>query len=336
MTTNTKKLVLMLLSAAAFHSSFVGAEEKKMSPEEMKSIKEKIDIFLKEMKGQGENLTQEKTYPQLRRVSLDHTNIDGNTKDFTPTLAFGAPTALGSNDLDVWRLGVGVQLSKDVSAGIALSTTDGEGTTITGNNVPGRTIDQDSEADGISGSIRYQIKDWLSVGVFAGFSNGDSTQSNRNVGARTFSTTKNRGHSEGVFLSGVHAFDDQWMLAVSPSYSHSSSTSKTTGTQNGGAAFTANTRFTRSTINLDHNLTYFFDNNNVRATAGYTHHWITAQTTLNPNLTDRESYYGTGYLGATWSHKSGYEIYGNLSRDFSDAVYDDNKAIMLGVAKTWR
>jgi hypothetical protein len=320
------KLLPVLLVSLYPHVSFA---EETITDKEIDAVIERMNQRAEMLKSASIKI-QDDSYPKLRRMSLDYTKVNGNIFDNSESAFFGTPNAAGPTDAKSWRLGVGVQIDPDWNIGLSISTSDGDSSIRQGTPGTFTTNNSSSDANGISGVVRYQIKDWLSAGIFGGISTGDvsttSTADTPRSGTSTF-----RSHSKGIFLSGVHALSDELILAVSPSYVHAKNVAKFDN------ALAGNLKATTTNVmwNLDHNLSYFFMKQNFRVTAGYTHHWNALETKQGSNA-PKDKYWGTGYIGATWVNKDGIEVYGSVGRDFSDAVYDDSNTWTIGIAKSWR
>jgi|GEM_PF-1970713 hypothetical protein len=320
------KLLPILLISLYPHVSFA---EETITDKEINAAIERMNQRVEMLKSASIKI-QDDSYPKLRRMSLDYTKVDGNIFDNSESAFFGVPNAKGPRDAKSWRLGVGVQIDPDWNVGLGISTSDGDSNIRQGTPGTFTTNKSSSDSNGISGVVRYQIKDWLSAGIFGGISTGDVSSTNTAAPPQSGSSTF-RSHSKGIFLSGVHALSDELVLAVSPSYVHVKNVSKFDNVVAGNLKATT----TNVVWNLDHNLSYFFMKQNLRVTAGYTHHWNALETKQGSNA-PRDKYWGTGYIGATWMNKDGIEVYGNVGRDFSDAVYDDSKTWTIGIAKSWR
>jgi len=163
------KLLPILLISLYPHVSFA---EETITDKEINAAIERMNQRVEMLKSASIKI-QDDSYPKLRRMSLDYTKVDGNIFDNSESAFFGVPNAKGPRDAKSWRLGVGVQIDPDWNVGLGISTSDGDSNIRQGTPGTFTTNKSSSDSNGISGVVRYQIKDWLSAGIFGGISTGD-------------------------------------------------------------------------------------------------------------------------------------------------------------------
>ena len=327
---NIKKIILATTLLCLPFFAMAGAIELNEDGEtvgEMTEEEAAVERIQGRLRAMGIAETEAITYPRIRRIGLDYTHVDGYVKDDTAPQFITSPNSRGSTNANVWRIGSIIDITEKLSTGISLSTVDGDSDLRQG--TPGTTNNTDTDSDGGSLSLSYRIKSWLSVGGYYGLNvgTGNSLDDATPANAGSFKT---RSWSQGVYLSANHNFTPQFSYAVAPSYSHGKTKSKYQNPTLGRIVSTYST----SMYHLDQNLSYYFDTLSFRATGGYTHHYISAQTD-NGNAADQSKNSGTLYVGGRYYFKQGYEVYSMFSHDVGDSTYDDKYTITAGAAITW-
>lgn len=328
MINNKTNFSRLLVALALFSSSFaVYAEEKIVTEDDVNKAIERVEARINKM------LVIEDVFPRLTRVALDYSKINSYIVDNRSTDLFGRPFANGDSDSTVVRSSANIQLSKNFSAGLSLSTVDATSDIDQGTVPdPTNTLHSRSDATGYALSLRYQINDWLAAGAFVGYSDGKGKSRDKmnpvNSGKYTFT-----GSGEGVYLSATHALTDKIIYSVSPSYTHNKSKSKTYSDAAGSGVLRSD--YTLTMLHIDQNLSYFFDQNRARVTGGYTHHIVGHET--DTTSIARQTSSGTVYIGGSYllSVKNGVEIYGVATQDLGDDVYDDTDSFTIGIAKNF-
>jgi len=320
----SRLLVALALAASSFA---IYAEEKTVTEEGVNKAIERIEARINEMR------VIEDVFPRLTRVALDYSKINSYIVDNRSTDLFGRPFANGDSDSTVVRSSANIQLSKNFSAGLSLSAVDATSDIDQGTvPAPTNTLHSRSDAMAYAASVRYQVKDWLAVGAFVGYSDGKGKSRDKmdpvNSGNYTFT-----GSGEGVYLSATHALTDKIVYSISPSYTHNKSKSKTYSDAPGSGVL--RTRYTLTMLHIDQNLSYFFAQNRARVTGGYTHHIVGHET--NSTSMARETSSGTVYIGGSYliSVKNGIELYGAATQNLGDDVYDDTDSLTIGIAKNF-
>ena len=328
MINNKTSFSRLLVAFALVSSSFtLYAEEKIVTEEELNKAIERVEARINKMR------VIEDVTPRLTRVALDYSTIDSYIFDNRSTDFFGRPFADGDSDTTVARLSANIQLSKNFSAGLSLSTVDTTSDIDQGTvPVPTNTLHSRSDATGYALSLRYQINNWLAAGAFVGYSDGKGKSRDKmdpvNSGKYTFT-----GWGEGGYLSATHALTDKIVYSVSPSYTHNESKSKTYSDAAGSGVLRSD--YTLAMWHIDQNISYFFDQNRARVTGGYTHHIVGHET--DTTSIARETTSGTFYIGGSYlvSVRNGVEIYAVATKDQGDDVYDDSDSFTIGIAKNF-
>ena len=158
---------ILVVLALVTSSLTIYAEEKVVTEEDIDRAIERINARINAMP------VVEEDYPRFTRVALDYSRIDGNVHDQRATNLFGGPYSDGQSDADIFRLSTNIQLSKNFSAGLSVSSIDGKSKINQGETPTNNTIHSDSDGNGYAASLRYQINDWLAAGAFVGWSSGD-------------------------------------------------------------------------------------------------------------------------------------------------------------------
>ena len=325
MNSNKRKLInVVTISCLTLFALPTYAEESIITEEDIEKAIESLNSRIKSFPN------EEPDYPRFTRFALDYSFLNGNVNDQRQTDLFGAPFANGKNDSNVLRLSTNIQLTKNFSAGLSVGMINGDGKIQQG-DAPTNLVSSDSDAKSYAASLRYQINDWLAAGAFAGWSNGDGTAIDtfNPINSGTFKFT---GQTQGAYLSVTKAITDQWVYAISPSFTHSKSKSKYS---NNGAAGETIINYELNMYHVDQNISYYFNEYRARLTGGHTYHNVAAETqTISAPRSNSSS---TVYVGGSYlvSVSHGIEFYGVASKEFGDDVYDDASSVTFGIARNF-